>query len=166
MILVGLGANLPSHAGSPERTLRSALDALEMRGAVAGLVSHFYRTPAWPNPTDPPFVNAAASLKTSLAPSELLHLLHDIEKSFGRNREERGGVRNAPRTLDLDLLDYDGLIQEGPPLLPHPGLEHRAFVLVPLRDVAPGWIHPVSGLSLEAQIERLGAEADSPIRVG
>ncbi len=165
MILIGLGANLPSHAGSPERTLRAALGALELRGAAAGLVSHFYRTPAWPNPSDPPFVNAAASLKTSLAPAELLHLLHDIEKSFGRNRDE-GTVRNAPRALDLDLLDYDGLIQEGPPHLPHPAIETRAFVLIPLRDVAPGWVHPVSGLSLDAQIARLGAEADIPIRMG
>lgn len=166
MILIGLGANLPSHAGSPERTLRVALRALEMRGVGAGLVSHFYRTPAWPDPSDPPFVNAAASLKTSLAPGDLLQLLHDIEKSFGRHREDPGTARNAPRTLDLDLLDYDRLIQEGPPHLPHPGIEHRAFVLIPLRDVAPGWVHPVSGLSLDTLIERLGAEADIPVRIG
>lgn len=166
MILIGLGANLPSHAGSPERTLREALRALEIRGAAAGSVSHFYRTPAWPDPSDPPFVNAAASLRTSLTPKDLLHLLHDIEKSFGRNREDQGAVRNAPRTLDLDLLDYYGRIQVGPPHLPHPALEHRAFVLIPLRDVAPGWIHPVSGLSLDAQIERLGAEAEIPVRIG
>ncbi len=68
-------------------------------------------------------------------------LLHELEGSFGRKRSEP----NAPRTLDLDILDYHGRIEQGPPQLPHPRMEGRAFVLLPLRDVAPDWRHPVSG---------------------
>lgn len=70
-----------------------------------------------------------------------MELLHETEDLFGRTR----GTRNAPRTLDLDLIDYDGRIESGPPELPHPRLAERAFVLVPLQDVAPSWRHPASG---------------------
>ena len=74
--------------------------------------------------------------------------LHDIETSFGRKRS----TPNAPRSIDLDLIDYDGRIETGPPVLPHPRMERRAFVLVPLADVAPGWRHPVSKGTIETLI--------------
>ena len=77
--------------------------------------------------------------------------LHAVERKFGRVR----GARNAPRTLDLDLLDYNGRIEGGPPVLPHPWIETRAFVLVPLADVAPSWKHPVSGRDVRALIAAL-----------
>ena len=77
--------------------------------------------------------------------------LHAVEREFGRAR----GVRNAPRTLDLDLLDYEGRIEGGPPVLPHPRIELRAFVLVPLADIAPLWKHPVSSRNVGAAIEAL-----------
>ena len=154
MILIGLGANLPSFVGTPQATLRASLDALGMRGAQAGPVSHFYRTPAWPDPADPPFVNAAARLTTKLDPRALLDLLKEIETMFGCEREEK----NAPRTLDLDLLDFDGRVEQGPPQLPHPMLATRAFVLVPLRDIAPLWRHPVSGKGVAELIAELGPD--------
>lgn len=144
MIVIALGANLPSPAGPPDDTLRAALDVLGQSGARAVAVSPFYRTPAWPDPSDPPFVNAVARLETRLAPEELLNLMHAIESAFGRRR---GGTKNAPRSLDLDLLDYGGRITAGPPALPHPRLAERVFVLAPLRDVAPEWRHPESGKS-------------------
>ncbi|HEY0300304.1 MAG TPA: 2-amino-4-hydroxy-6-hydroxymethyldihydropteridine diphosphokinase [Rhizomicrobium sp.] len=140
MILIGLGGNLPSRAGPPARTLNAALAALAKGGANIAALSAYYVTPAWPDPSDPPFVNAVARLMTALPPPALLHLLHETETAFGRIRS----TRNAPRTLDLDILDYDGRIETGPPLLPHPRLAARAFVLVPLADVAPAWTHPVT----------------------
>jgi 2-amino-4-hydroxy-6-hydroxymethyldihydropteridine diphosphokinase len=141
MIVIALGANLPSSAGMPRETIRAALDRLSESGVRVVGVSSFYATEAWPDPNDPPFANAVALVETELSPSELMAKLHDIETSFGRRRS----VKNAPRTLDLDLIDYDGRVEDGPPVLPHPRLRDRAFVLVPLQDIAPDWRHPVSG---------------------
>jgi 2-amino-4-hydroxy-6-hydroxymethyldihydropteridine diphosphokinase len=154
MILIALGANLPSRAGPPELTVRAALAAIERRGVGTGPVSYFYRTPAWPEPIDPGFVNAAARLTTRLGPLQLMELLHDVETEFGRDRSAEPR-KNAPRPLDIDLLDYEGLVQAGPPELPHPRIAARAFVLIPLRDIAPEWIHPVSGKSIEDLIAAL-----------
>ena len=162
MILIALGANLPSSAGAPEATLRAALAALGRRGVRVGPVSHFWSTPAWPEPLDPRYVNAAARLTTGLRPLELLALLHEVETEFGRQRSLDSDNKNRPRTLDLDLLDYDGLVQSGPPNLPHPRMSDRAFVLVPLREIAPDWRHPVSGKSIEALIAALGDAAEVP----
>ncbi len=91
------------------------------------------------------------SVETTLGPSDLLSTLLSIEDDYGRERREA----NAARTLDLDVLDYDGKVETGPPILPHPRLENRRFVLFPLRDIAPDWRHPVSGLQLEALLKNL-----------
>jgi 2-amino-4-hydroxy-6-hydroxymethyldihydropteridine diphosphokinase len=160
MILIALGANLPSHAGQPAQTLRAALVKLAESGAVPSGISSFYATPAWPDPSDPEFVNAVARVETELAPAQLMELLHRIEAAFGRQRN----VRNAPRTLDLDILDYHGRVEQGPPILPHPRIAGRAFALIPLADVAPDWRDPVSGKSVKELIAALPAEAKGTIR--
>ena len=144
MILIALGSNLSSQAGDPSATLHAALAYLADNGVTPMSVSRFYRTPAWPDPADPEFVNAVARVMTELSPSELIARLHETETVFGRARDRR----NAPRTLDLDILDYDRRVEHGPPVLPHPRMETRAFVLIPLRDVAPDWRHPISGTSV------------------
>src|SRR5207247_11453110 len=125
----------------PRDTLDAALRELSLHGVRIADVSSHYVTKAWPDPSDPPFVNAAARIETNLAPRELMTLLHETEEMFGRVRAQK----NAPRTLDLDLIDYDGRVEPGPPQLPHPRLQDRAFVLVPLADIAPGWRHPANG---------------------
>ncbi|MEI9888018.1 MAG: 2-amino-4-hydroxy-6-hydroxymethyldihydropteridine diphosphokinase [Rhizomicrobium sp.] len=160
MILIALGGNLDSPAGPPALTLRAALAALEKNGANIVAVSAYYVTPAWPDPSDPPFVNAVARLRTALAPADLLDLLHQIETAFGRRRS----ARNAPRTLDLDILDYDGLVQSGPPELPHPRLAERAFVLVPLAELAPDWIHPVTRQTVGGLVAGLSAAEREAVR--
>lgn len=160
MILIALGANLPSPAGPPAATLSAALDRLAQNGAAPLAVSSFYKTPAWPDPRDPEFVNAVAAIETELSPVALMELLHRTESAFGRKR----AVRNAPRTLDLDLLDYDGRVEQGPPVLPHPRIADRAFVLIPLCDVAPGWRDPASGKSVSELIASLPAQAREAIR--
>ena len=154
MVIIGLGANLPSgaeKARNPAETLHDALCHLGNQDVVIGQVSRFYRTPAWPDPADPPFVNAVALVETKRDPLKFLEMLHATERVFGRVRT----MPNAPRTLDLDLLDYDGLVQLGPPELPHPRMTQRAFVLVPLSDVAPHWRDPKTGQSLAELIGRL-----------
>lgn len=160
MILVALGANLPSQAGSPAMTLASALGAMAAHRIRVRNVSHYYETPAWPDPADPPFVNAVARIDTPLGPAALLEALHAIEAEFGRQRS----VVNAPRTLDLDLIDYDGRVEAGPPVLPHPRMAERAFVLVPLRDVAPDWRHPQNRKSLADLIEAIPAGERDAVR--
>lgn len=151
MILIALGGNLNSRAGAPARTLDAALAALAKTGVNIQAVSPYYVTPAWPDPSDPHYVNAVARVTTALPPPALMALLHDTETSFGRVRS----IRNAPRTLDLDLLDYDARVEVGPPALPHPRLAERAFVLVPLADVAPDWTHPATGRSIQALLDAL-----------
>ncbi len=141
MILIALGANLPSHAGPPASTLRHALGRLDGKGVKIRSVSSFYETPAWPDPADPAFVNAVAAVQTTFQSVELLAVLHGVETAMGRLRS----APNAPRTLDLDLLDFEGRIIAGPLILPHPRLAERSFVLVPLAEIAPDWRHPVSG---------------------
>jgi len=163
MIVIALGANLPSSSGPPSATLRAALDVLEKSGVIPVSCSRFFKSPAWPNPSEPSFVNAAALVECALSPEELLNLLHAVETSFGRTRsgspQFRRETRNAPRTLDLDLIDFDGLVQQGPPVLPHPRMTERGFVLIPMRDIVPGWRDPATGRTLDALISALGPEA-------
>jgi 2-amino-4-hydroxy-6-hydroxymethyldihydropteridine diphosphokinase len=151
MILIALGSNLPSAAGPPAETLKAALAALKANGIAPVKVSRLYESTAWPNPNDPPFVNAVAQVETPLTPADLLTRLHAIEDSFGRVR----AARNAPRTLDLDIVDYDGRVEEGPPALPHPRMQERGFVLVPLAEIAPDWCHPVSARTPDEALRAL-----------
>ncbi len=158
--LIALGGNLPSAAGAPADTLRAALKALEAEGAALGAVSPFYATPCFPAGAGPDYVNAAAEIRLDAAPREVLDLLHRVEERFGRERVRRWGRR----TLDLDLiaqgqtvlpnpethaawrdlpLDEQMASAPGDLILPHPRVQERAFVLVPLADIAPDWRHPV-----------------------
>jgi 2-amino-4-hydroxy-6-hydroxymethyldihydropteridine diphosphokinase len=156
MILIAFGSNLSSPAGPPAQTVTAALAALKANGITPVKVSRLYKSEAWPDPADPPFVNAVARAATALSPAALLDRLHAVERSFGRTR----GTRNAPRTLDLDILDYDGRIEGGPPVLPHPRIDSRAFVLAPLAEIAPEWRHPISGRTAGELLALLPERAD------
>jgi len=161
VILIALGANLPSPAGPPTATLRAALARLEEQGVKILSVSPFYETPAWPDPAQPAFVNAVAAVESTLQPVELLTLLHGVETDFGRLRS----APNAPRTLDIDLLDYDGKRMTDGVMLPHPRMAERSFVLVPLAQVAPNWRHPVTGEAVRDLLVRLpDREVPQPLK--
>lgn len=132
---IGLGANLPSPAGSPQQTLCQAIDGLAAAGQVTAH-SHLYRTEPLGFESQPPFVNAVAQLDTDLEPRPLLDFLLALERRYGRNRTL--DPPNGPRTLDLDLLLVDEQTVASERLtLPHPGLAVRRFVLVPLAEIAP-----------------------------
>ncbi|MCC7016485.1 MAG: 2-amino-4-hydroxy-6-hydroxymethyldihydropteridine diphosphokinase [Rhodospirillales bacterium] len=147
MILLGIGANVPSVFGPPRATCGAALAALGRAGVKLVACSSWWRSAPVPASDQPWFVNAVATVETDLGAAELLAVLLRIERAFGRVRT----VANADRTLDLDLLDYRGQVANGTdgPCLPHPRMAGRAFVILPLLEIAPDWRHPVSGLSAE-----------------
>lgn len=150
-ILVGLGANCPGSWGTAPRTIAQALGEIERANIKVETISPFYETKAVGNARQPVYVNAVAVLDTPLSPEALLRVLKGIERRSGR----RGGRPWGPRTLDLDIIDYKGLVRHWrgaaagfrragarPLVLPHPLAHERPFVLRPLLDVAPAWRHP------------------------
>lgn len=139
MILIGIGGNLSSQFGPPEKGLPRALGMMAARGWRVARCSPWYGAHAVPPSGQPDFVNGVAHIETTLPPEALLSGLQSIELEFGRVR----GIVNAARTLDLDLLAYNEVCLDDGMQIPHPRLHERAFVLAPLCDIAPEWRHPV-----------------------
>ena len=147
---LGLGANL----GDPVATLREAKTRLAALGRVSA-VSSLYRTPPWGVEDQPPFVNAALALETSLDPDALLAELKALERALGRVASTRWG----PRAIDVDILDYEGVRRDEPALtIPHARLFVRAFALVPLAEIEPAYAAARDALPPEdlAGVERIG----------
>ncbi|MBK6897297.1 MAG: 2-amino-4-hydroxy-6-hydroxymethyldihydropteridine diphosphokinase [Alphaproteobacteria bacterium] len=157
MIIIGLGANIPSEFGPPEKTLQAAVNAIgDIEGIEILEVSSIWHSAPIPVSDQPWYANAVCVIETQIPPSNLLKELKAIEKNFGRLEKER----NAPRVLDLDLLAYDRLIIMDAPILPHPRMHERAFVLYPLHEIAPDWIHPALETSLEEMLASLPPEQE------
>jgi 2-amino-4-hydroxy-6-hydroxymethyldihydropteridine diphosphokinase len=162
-ILIGLGANLRSRRyGPPRQTLEAALGCLAAEGVSVRHRSRWYETAPVPISDQPWYVNGVAVVATTLEPLALLAVLHRIEAEIGRVR----GDVNAARAIDLDLLAYGERVVPPPgrPLLPHPRLHERAFVLRPLAEVMPGWRHPVSGATIPEMLSGVDpAQVTRPI---
>ena len=150
---IAIGSNLAGRFGEPAAVVAAAMTALESVDIQVVARSSLYRSAAWPDPSDPEFVNAVVAVETRLSPSALLARLHEIETAFGRKRRHA----NAPRTLDLDIVDYGGMASAGgeTPILPHPRMADRAFVVLPLMDIAPDWRHPVTGQTIRDLVAAL-----------
>jgi 2-amino-4-hydroxy-6-hydroxymethyldihydropteridine diphosphokinase len=178
--LLALGGNEKSASGPPEATISVALTSLASDSIRLVRVSRFYRSAAFPPGSGPDYVNAAAMVETPLDATELLRRLHEIEADCGRVRTRRWG----PRTLDLDLIAVaDELHPDAetlrtwidlPPaeqghrapdrlVLPHPRLQDRAFVLVPLEEIAPLWRHPLTGRTVAEMVAALPEAAKAEI---
>jgi 2-amino-4-hydroxy-6-hydroxymethyldihydropteridine diphosphokinase len=146
-VLLGFGANL----GDPVATIGRAIEKLDTSGVRLSRRSHFYRTRPWGLTAQPDFVNLCAAAETTLEPEELLGLICRIENGLGRERRERWG----PRRIDIDILTYGDQVRNGPDLqIPHPRLTERAFVLVPLSEIAPD--KPIAGRTVKAWAEIVG----------
>lgn len=179
--IIALGANLPQDGKSPQMTLRNALGLISSEVVNIRAVSRFFRSPAFPAGSGPDYVNAAALLDVRIGADALLANLHAVEAQLGRTRSSRWEAR----VVDLDLLAHGESVlpdvatqaawralpvtdqaRSAPDrlILPHPRIADRAFVLIPLADVAPAWVHPVTGQGVQAMLAALPAEDKAAIR--
>ncbi len=165
-IYLALGANqdavFDGHTLPPARSLREACAVLDGAGIHVVKASHLWQSPAWPDPgAQPAYLNAVVAVETESGPEDLLAKLNRIEALFGRRRS----VRNAPRPLDIDILDYEGRMIDSPRLsLPHPRMLSRAFVLLPLAEIAPEWRDPIKKRAITDWIARLPFGDVAPLR--
>ncbi len=170
--ILAFGGNAKSQIGQPQETINYAYKALRARGVITLGESRAFRNPAFPAGSGPDFVNTVAFCETNHSAHDLLAILHEVEAKCGRERLVRWGAR----TLDIDLVSYGSQILpneethrhwrlldaatqqcEAPSelILPHPRLQDRAFVLVPMAEVAPDWCHPILGLTTAEMMANL-----------
>ena len=157
-VVVALGSNLAGKRGSSEALLEAALARFPEVGLPVLVRSRWWRSAAWPDPEQPEYRNGVALVETDGDAPAVLAALLSIEASLGRTRS----ARNAARTLDLDLIAHGRTVMETPGLtLPHPRAHERRFVMGPLAEIAPAWVHPISGMAAEALAleARVGADA-------
>ncbi len=180
-VIIALGANLSLRDIALKVTLERAFDAMTAAGLVIRAKSRIYTTPCFPVGAGPDYVNAVAEIETDLPPADVLTILHDIEREFGRERVQRWGMR----TLDLDLIcwgdqvlpdlkefehwrtlpaDQQTLIAPEALILPHPRLQDRAFVLVPMAEILPDWRHPVLDQTVAEMLDQLPPEEIALVR--
>ncbi|MGH6997058.1 MAG: 2-amino-4-hydroxy-6-hydroxymethyldihydropteridine diphosphokinase [Phenylobacterium sp.] len=140
--VVALGGNVAGDYGSSEALLEAALARFAEAGLPILRRSSWWRSAAWPDPSDQEYRNGVVLVEARLSPQALIRTLFMLENEFGRMRS----VRNAPRTLDLDLIAHGRIVSDDPDLtLPHPRAHERLFVMGPLAQIAPEWRHPVLG---------------------
>lgn len=157
-VVVALGCNDRGAWADRAQALDAAVARLRSEGVDVLARSSWWRSAAWPDPHDPPFLNGVAIVRTELDAHALMIALGRVEEAFGRRRERP----NAPRTLDLDLVAYGRMVGDMDGLiLPHPRAAERGFVMRPLAEIAPDWRHPISGETAEvlARNPKVGADA-------
>ena len=164
MILLGLGSNLPSNFGDRFQNIDLAVSALEGYGIKLKKRSSYYESLSYPNKNDPKFINIVVEMKTHLPPEDLASVLIFIEESLERKRINK----NDPRTCDIDIIDYNDRVLNFKYKnldfeVPHKKLIYRNFVLFPLQDIYPDWIHPQTKEPISALIENLSTEDKNSI---
>ena len=166
MILLSLGSNLPSKFGDSKNTILKCYEFFNNNDIKILKKSSFYETFAIPNKSDPKFVNSVISVETKFSAEKLIKYILKVEEKFDRKREQI----NAPRTCDIDILDFNSeiinIFNKNISLeIPHPRLEQRSFVLYPIREIDKNWKSPLSGKKIDQLIENLDAETKKNITI-
>ncbi len=172
IVYLAFGSNQADQLKQSVEIIQSSYELLNDDSVNITTISPFFQTPAFPTGSGPDYVNSVVRAETKLDPHSLLSVLHGVEAKLGRKRKQRWGTR----VIDIDLLDYQGCILPTPEIyhywrdmelnlqkttwpdnliLPHPRIQDRGFVLVPLKAVAPDWVHPVTLESIDVLIEQI-----------
>ena len=160
MIYLNIGSNLPLEEGGRETNILKAINHLKKLNLNLIKISSFYETPSYPNNSDPKFINLCIKLESNLKASELLNEIKKIEKKLGRTRIKK----NEPRTCDIDIIDFKGEIIKNDDLeAPHPRLHLRNFVIYPLKEIEPNWLHPVFNKKIDSFFQELDKKSHNEI---
>ena len=152
MILLNIGSNLDSRFGDRLLNIKKTLKLIVFENIKITKISSIYETPSYPKKNNPKYLNIGLEIESSYSPQQLIKKFNKIEKKLQRTR----GVKNQPRTCDIDLIDYDGKIIDTMELsLPHPRCHLRNFVLFPLKEISPTWIHPILNKKIDFLIKKL-----------
>ena len=152
MIFLSIGSNLESKFGNRFDNINKSLLLLSREGIKNVKKSSFYETPSYPNNKYPKFINIALQIICEVSPVDLLQIISKIEKKIGRVEK----IKNAPRPCDIDIIDYNGLVEKSKTLiLPHPRAFERNFVLFPLKEICPNWRYPVNNKKIDDLISNI-----------
>ena len=159
MIILALGSNLSSNFGDRFENINLAISFLNSYQIKVLKKSNFYETFSYPNKENPKFINIVIEVQTSLSPEDLASVLIFIEEKLERRRNGK----NDPRTCDIDIIDYNGQIidfkyQNLDFIVPHEKISNRSFVLIPLKEILPNWVHPKTKVSIDTLIDKLSNE--------
>ena len=164
MILLGLGSNLASDFGDRFKNIELAISYLELHDIKVLKKSSYYETPSYPDKEKPKFINVVISISSNLKIGDLITILISIESSLGRKR----GLKNDPRTCDIDIIDFDSQIMSFKYKnsffsVPHKKASYRNFVLIPLREIFPDWMHPKTKENISILIDQLSNDDKNSI---
>ncbi len=160
MIYLNIGANLPLEDGGRESNILKAINHLKKLNLNLIKISSFYETPSYPNNSDPKFINLCVKFESNLKAIELLNEIKEIEKKLGRTRTKK----NEPRTCDIDIIDFNGKIIKNDELeTPHPRLHLRNFVIYPLKEIEPNWLHPIYNKNIDSFFKELDKNSHNEI---
>ena len=153
MILLNIGSNLDSTKGDRFFNLKKTIKLIRLENIKIIKISSIYETPSYPNPKKPKFLNIGLNVECNFSPERLIKKFNKIEKTMQRTR----GVKNKPRTCDIDIIDFDGKVLNSKIIkIPHPRAHLRNFVLFPIREIFPNWIHPILNKEIDFLIKKLG----------
>tara|TARA_B110001452_G_scaffold214966_1_gene186019 strand:+ start:304 stop:780 length:477 start_codon:yes stop_codon:yes gene_type:complete len=144
MVYIGIGSNL----GNRINNIETAKFFLKFNGINILKSSSFYETLSWPDPDKPKFINVVIQSNTTLSPKKLMVIFKDIEKKLGRSKS----LKNSPRTCDIDIISYRNIVTSNDIIIPHKRMSKRNFVLIPLFEIAPYWLHPKTNKSIKKLI--------------
>ena len=160
MIYLNIGSNLPSKEGGRKISILKAINHLKKLKLNIIKTSSFYETPSYPNNADPKFINLCVKLESNLKASVLINEIKKIEKKLGRIRIKK----NEPRTCDIDIIDFNGeIIKNDKLVVPHPRLHLRNFVIYPLKEIEPNWLHPIFNKNIDSFFQELDKNSHNEI---